>query len=82
MLPFEAPGPGLRLNPVDFDKVGVAAGAEVRVTAASGSVVLPVTAEASVPRGRAVVIVNQGGPRITELLDATATSVDVRVEVP
>ncbi|MGY6502674.1 MAG: NADH-quinone oxidoreductase subunit NuoG [Acidimicrobiales bacterium] len=76
------PGPGLRLNPVDFDKVGVAPGAEVRVTAASGSVVLPVTAEASVPRGRAVVIVNQGGPRITELLDATATSVDVRVEVP
>jgi NADH-quinone oxidoreductase subunit G len=75
------PGPCLRLNPVDFDKVGVTVGTEVRVTSASGSVILPVDVDPGVPRGRAVAWVNQGGPRLTELLESDATSVDVRIEV-
>jgi NADH-quinone oxidoreductase subunit G len=77
-----APGPGVRLHPVDFDKVGVEAGGEVRVTSASGSVILPIHPDPAVPRGSASVLLNQGGPRLTELLDATSASVDVRIEVP
>ncbi|MBK5224633.1 MAG: hypothetical protein JJE52_17515, partial [Acidimicrobiia bacterium] len=76
-----AAGPALRLNPADFDKVGVADGVEVRVTSPSGSIVLPVHVDRSVPRGRAVVNANQGGARVGALLDVAAVAVDVRVEV-
>jgi NADH-quinone oxidoreductase subunit G len=77
-----APGPRLSLNPIDFDKVGVAPGADVRVTSSSGSLILPVVSDASVPRGRAVVTANQDGPRVTELMSAGVATVDIRVEVP
>jgi NADH-quinone oxidoreductase subunit G len=77
-----APGGGVRLHPVDFDKVGVEAGSDVRITSASGAVILPVHPDGAVPRGRAVVLLNQDGPRITELLDAASASIDVRIEVP
>ncbi|MFP4513010.1 MAG: molybdopterin oxidoreductase family protein, partial [Acidimicrobiales bacterium] len=76
-------GPGARvvLHPVDFEKIGVPAGDEVRLTSPSGAVVLPLDPDSSVPRGRAVVLINQGA-RITDLLDATSASIDVRIEVP
>jgi NADH-quinone oxidoreductase subunit G len=77
-----APGPSVGLNPVDFDKVGVPAGSDVRVTSSAGAIVVPIQSDPSVPRGRASVLVNQDGPRITELLDATAAAIDVRIEVP
>lgn len=77
-----APGPAVRLHPVDFDKVGVAEGGEVRVSSPSGSVILPVRPDPAVPRGTASVLVNQGGPRIAELLDCSEVSIDVRIEVP
>ncbi|QGG93807.1 NADH-quinone oxidoreductase subunit NuoG [Actinomarinicola tropica] len=76
-----AAGPAVRLHPADFDKVGVAAGTEVRVTSPSGSVVLPVHPDVRVPRGRAAVNANQSNARVHELLDATAVATDVRVEV-
>ena len=76
-----AAGPGVHLHPADFDKVGVAEGHEVRVTSPHGSVILPIVRDAAVPRGRAAVLANQSNARITELLDASAVAVDVRVEV-
>ncbi len=76
-----APGPRIALNPVDFDKVGVAVGDEVRVTSSACAVVLPLARDAATPRGRAVVTTNQG-VRITELLAVDAAAVDVRIEVP
>jgi NADH-quinone oxidoreductase subunit G len=77
-----APGAGVRLHPVDFEKIGVPEGGEVRVTSSRGSVVLPLLADAAVPRGTAAVRANQPGPRIAELLDAGEVSIDVRIEVP
>ena len=76
-----AAGPGVHLHPADFDKVGIAEGHEVRVTSPHGSIVLPIVADARVPRGRAAVLSNQSNARVSELLDATAVAVDVRVEV-
>ena len=70
----------MRLHPADFDKVGVAEGTEVRVTSAAGSVVVPVASDVSVPKGRAVVLTNQG-TGVTTLLAAGAVATDVRVEV-
>jgi anaerobic selenocysteine-containing dehydrogenase len=75
-----APGPSVSLHPIDFDKVGVAEGTEVRVVSAAGSVVIPIASDTTVPRGRAVVLVNQGA-RVTDLLRTDLTAVDVRVEV-
>ena len=76
-----AAGPAVHLHPADFGKVGVAAGTDVRVASAAGSVVVPVQSDASVPRGRAVIVLNQAGGRVADLLAADAVAVDVRVEV-
>lgn len=76
-----APGALVALNPVDFDKVGVAEGDEVRVTSPAGAIVLPVVRDEAAPRGRAVLTTNQG-VRITELLTVDTAAVDVRIEVP
>jgi NADH-quinone oxidoreductase subunit G len=76
-----APGPSVRLHPVDFDKLGVADSTDVRVTSAAGSIVAPVTSDGGVPRGRAVVLVNQGGARVADLLGTDDVAIDVRVEV-
>ncbi len=76
-----APGPGLRLHPLDFDKVGVAEGTAVRITSATGSVVLPVALDPAVSRGTAVVLANQGGPRVTELVATGDAATEVRIEV-
>ncbi len=75
-----APGAALRLHPHDFDRVGVEAGATVTVSSATGSVALPLHADAGVPRGSAAITVNQPGADIGTLLDLSARVVDIRVQ--
>jgi NADH-quinone oxidoreductase subunit G len=70
----------VRLHPHDFDRLGIEAGATVTLTAARGAIKLPAVPDAGVPRGSAAVLVNQPGPTVGTLVDATAPVTDVRVE--
>jgi anaerobic selenocysteine-containing dehydrogenase len=72
-------GPAVRLHPHDFDRVGVEAGTEVTVSSSAGRVSLPAHPDPGVPRGSAVVYVNQPGAAVNALIDATALVNDVRV---
>ena len=75
-----APGVAAWLNPLDLDRVGAREGANVRVSSAHSSIVLPVRASESVPRGVAVVPHNQPGGDARELVRRSDSVVDVRVE--
>ena len=70
----------LRLNPVDFDKIGVEAGTVVRVESARGHLDMPVQVDAGVPAGSAAVPWRTPGADVRPLIDAAATVTDVRVE--
>jgi NADH-quinone oxidoreductase subunit G len=72
----------LRLNPQDFDRLGISGGDEVRVTSSRGHVTVPVRPDASVPRGVAVLPANGAGGRASALVDAGVPVTDVRVELP
>jgi|HigsolmetaAR201D_1030396.scaffolds.fasta_scaffold02753_9 NADH-quinone oxidoreductase subunit G len=69
------------LNPVDLEQlIGIEEGTEVRVVTAKGTVVLPVESDPRVPRGSVLVPFNAPGAAITDVVDAAAAAVDVRVE--
>jgi NADH-quinone oxidoreductase subunit G len=72
----------LRLNPADFDRLGVAMGDDVRVTSSRGNVTVPTIPEPGVPRGIALIHANQAGGRANVLIDGNAPVTDVRVERP
>jgi NADH-quinone oxidoreductase subunit G len=76
-----AEGTVVRLNPYDFDKLGVPAGEDMRVTSAAGYVIVPVRPDERVPRSTAVVRLNQGG-RVNGLFEVGAPATDVRIERP
>ena len=70
----------LRLNPVDFDKIGVQADTVVRVESARGLLDMPVQVDAGVPVGSAAVSWRTSGADCRPLIDASAMVTDVRVE--
>jgi NADH-quinone oxidoreductase subunit G len=69
-----------RVNPLDLDRIGVTGGEQVRIVSAKGTVVLPVAGDERVPRGSLQVPFNVPGASITDIVDATAPALDVRVE--
>lgn len=75
-----APGATLRLSPYDADRLGVSAGAPVRVSTARTGVVLDAVADAAVPKGLAWVAFNQPDVAIADLIDVSQPVTDVRVE--
>jgi NADH-quinone oxidoreductase subunit G len=75
-----APGSILRVSPYDFERLGVAAGASVRMTSSRTSVEVEIAADPGVPRGSAAVYFNQPGLDAASLIDASAPVTDVRVE--
>lgn len=75
-----APGAALHVHPRDLERLGVNAGDSVNVVGARTSVVMPVVANEAVMRGCVWAPVNQSGPDIRLLIDATASVNDVRVE--
>src|SRR5205807_4002664 len=77
-----APGPQLRANPADLDRLGAATGDRVKVTASRGSLTLPVTADVGVPRGSVSLAFNQPGEGAADLIDVSQPVTDVRVEMP
>ncbi len=72
----------LRLHPYDFDRLGVAAGDDVRVTSNRGNVSVPTVPHPGVPRGIAHLHANKAGGRANMLIDGNAPVTDVRVERP
>ena len=70
----------LRLNPVDFDKIGVQTDTVVRVESARGHLDMPVQVDAGVPVGSAAVSWRTSGADCRPLIDASAMVTDVRVE--
>ena len=75
-----APGSRLRLNPYDFNRLGIDEGGEAKVTSARASANMAVVSDPDVPRGRAALLVNQPGADPFALIDATAIVTDIRVE--
>ena len=70
----------VHLHPLDVERVGAVAGAEVKVSSARTSVILQVTADDTILRGTAWVPFNQPGPNIGDLIDCFAAVTDVRIE--
>lgn len=68
------------LHPLDLDRVGASDGTNVRVTNSHSSIVLPVRASSSVPRGTAWVPFNQSGQDVRELIRRNESVIDVRIE--
>ncbi len=76
-LPSETP---LRVNPYDFDRLGVPHGAELRVKTPNGSINARVVTDPLVLRGTAVAVFNQPGFALNELIDASSRVTDIRIE--
>ncbi|MEM9522155.1 MAG: NADH-quinone oxidoreductase subunit NuoG [Actinomycetota bacterium] len=70
----------VRLNPADFDKLGIDVGTDVKLVSGQGDVTLPLAVDAGVPVGSAAVPANAPGAPITGLLRASDAVTDVRVE--
>ena len=68
------------IHSLDLDRVGAAEGANVRVSNSHSSLVLPVRASDSVPRGTAVIPFNQVGADVRELIRHGESVNDVRIE--
>ena len=72
----------VRLNPADFDALGVASGTTVRVATARGSVAAPAVSDAGVPKGTAAMVFNQDNASAAALIDVSTRVTAVRVERP
>jgi NADH-quinone oxidoreductase subunit G len=70
----------VHVHPLDVDRVGAIAGAEVKVSSARASIILQVTPDDAVLRGTAWVPFNQPGVNIGDLIDCFAAVTDVRIE--
>ncbi len=74
------PGTVVRINPYDFDRLGVGVGDRVVLRSARQTFTLPVTRDAGVPRGAAALVVNQPDVRVTDLIDAHERVTELRIE--
>lgn len=77
-------GAALRLHPHDFDRLGVTAGSNVKVSnteGGRGAITVPVEASADVPRGAALIAYAQPGGATASLIDVSRPVTDVRVEL-
>ena len=70
----------LRVNPHDAAGLGVESGAEVRVTSTRASLIMEIDIDAGVPAGIAQVEFAANGTGAAELIDASSSITDLRVE--
>ena len=75
-----APGSVVHVHPLDLDAIGVVEGADVKVVSAQAATVLPIRADASIPRGVVWSPFNQGSGTIEDIIDAGSSTTDVRIE--
>jgi NADH-quinone oxidoreductase subunit G len=74
--------PVLRMNPTDHERLGLAEGAQAKVISSRTTFLVDAVADAAVARGAVALAFNLPGVRAADLIDATATVTDVRVETP
>jgi anaerobic selenocysteine-containing dehydrogenase len=76
-----APGPRVRVNPHDLERLGLASGDRVRMVSSRATVDLPVAAFSGVPRGSVSITFNQPGDiNAADVIDAAAPVTDIRME--
>ncbi|MFM8855978.1 MAG: NADH-quinone oxidoreductase subunit NuoG [Actinomycetota bacterium] len=75
-----APGAALHMHPLDLDRLGAPAGADVKVIGDRTSIIMPIVPDDAVMRGTVWAAWNQPGPNIGELIDSTQPVNDVFVE--
>ncbi|MBU3700708.1 MAG: hypothetical protein FGM58_01500, partial [Acidimicrobiia bacterium] len=75
-----APGSGVRLNPADAHRLGLADGARVTVRSARSALTVTLSVDPGVPAGAAAMVVNQADGRVSDLLDGAVVT-DVAIEV-
>jgi NADH-quinone oxidoreductase subunit G len=71
-----------RLNPVDFDKLGVKRGTIVKIESSRGHLLAPVASDPGVPAGTAAIPFSVPGWGANVLVDSADVVTDVRVERP
>ncbi|MEL6892453.1 MAG: molybdopterin-dependent oxidoreductase, partial [Actinomycetota bacterium] len=73
------------IHPLDLDALGAADGTDVKLIGETGTVIMPVTADASITRGVVWVPFNtvpaSGGAHVESIIDAAAVVNDVKIEV-
>jgi anaerobic selenocysteine-containing dehydrogenase len=72
--------PRVRANPADLERLGHASGSRIKIVSPRGSLVLPVDADAAIPRGSAALGFNLTGESAGDLIDATAAVTNVRLD--
>ena len=75
-----APGTSVHVSPYDFDRLGVAAGGTVSVSSPRATLMMPIHADAGVPRGSAAVVVNQADHQVTQLMNIDDVVTELRIE--
>jgi anaerobic selenocysteine-containing dehydrogenase len=75
-----APGTSVRVSPYDFDRLGVEAGGTVSVRSPRTTMMMPIHADAGVPRGTAAVVVNQSDHQVSNLMTITDLVTELRIE--
>jgi len=75
-----APGTVVRVNPYDFDRLGVGEGDRVVVRSSRHTLVLAISADVGVPRGAAALILNQPDVRVGDLLAIGDRVTELRIE--
>jgi NADH-quinone oxidoreductase subunit G len=75
-----APGAAAYVHPLDLERAGVVAGADVKITSPKAGVVLRIEPDPAVVRGTVWVPFNQPGGTVGELVDIDAVVTDVRIE--
>jgi anaerobic selenocysteine-containing dehydrogenase len=72
----------LRMNPTDHERLGLAERAQAKVISSRTTFLVDAVADPAVARGVVALAFNLNGARAADLIDATATVTDVRVETP
>ena len=75
-----APGSAIHVHPLDLDALGVGEGDDVKVVSAKAATVLPIRANAMVPRGVVWSPFNQAEGTIEDIVDGRTPTTDVRIE--
>jgi NADH-quinone oxidoreductase subunit G len=75
-----AVGGVVRVSPYDLDRLGLTSGDAVRVSSSRGAITIAAEVDLAVPKGVAVLAFDQPGAGAADLIDASATVTDIRLE--
>jgi len=68
------------VHPLDLDGLGVAEGDDVKIVSGKAATILPIRSDSAVPRGVLWSPFNHASGNVEDIIDARATTTDVRIE--